>query len=139
MIRFIYFFNPLKAYVKHNPSFFLIIIFYLIVGQSINICAQQTNTNADSTFNIKTDSNGVLIKKYLIGGGSITVPSSKTWQVKNIYVNNGGSYNILVTSIKYNKPLAEGSKIYSPTWCAEAELIGSDITSLTYIYIIEER
>jgi hypothetical protein len=105
---------------------------------SVNAVIRKMNsvTPQDSTA-IASDS-VKLITKQSLAGSTFTVPAGKTWKVKRVYVNDGGSYNILVTSVKYEKVLAEGEKIIVPSWTAEAELLGGDKSSFFYIYQLEE-
>jgi hypothetical protein len=87
----------------------------------------------------KTPSDSIKeITKQSIAGSSFTVPPGKIWRVKRLYVNDGGSYNILVTSIKFDKPLAEGEKLFTPSWVAEAELLDGDQSGFSYVFKIEE-
>jgi hypothetical protein len=93
------------------------------------------NTVPDSLFS----TNGKEIVKQTLAGGAFTVPNGKKWTVTRIYVNDGGSYNVLVTSMKFPKPLLSGEKIQCPSWCAEGELLNKDQVSMNYIFkIIEE-
>jgi hypothetical protein len=78
------------------------------------------------------------ITKQSMAGTSFTVPAGKTWKVKRMYVNDGGSYNILVTSIKFDKPYSEDEKLLVPAWTAEAELLSGDKSGFNYIFKIEE-
>ncbi len=80
---------------------------------------------------------GGEITKQSMAGTSFTVPAGKQWVVKRVYVNNGGSYNIL-TSLKFDKPYKEGEKLFVPLYSAEAELLNGDKSSFFYIFKIEE-
>jgi hypothetical protein len=53
-------------------------------------------------------------------------------------VNDGGSSNILVTSLKFDHTFMEGEKIAVPSWTAEGELLNGDQSGFTYIFKIEE-
>jgi hypothetical protein len=107
---------------------------------SMNVVIRSMNQQVvvkDSTGKIIPDSIKEITKQSLAGSG-LTVPAGKTWRVKRLYVNDGGSYNILVTSVKFDKPFAEGEKLVAPGWTAEAELLGGDQTGFFYIFKIEE-
>lgn len=84
------------------------------------------------------DSTKKEIRKQSIAGSSFTVPAGKTWRVKRVYVNDGGSANVLVTSVKFDKLFIPGEKIYAPTWLAEAELLNEDSAGFSCIFFIEE-
>ncbi len=93
---------------------------------------------ADTSANTRTDSIKEITKQSM-AGSSFIVPAGKIWTVKKLYVNDGGSYNILVTSIKFERSLKEGEKLFTPTWCAEAELLHGDKSGFSYIYKILEQ
>ena len=79
-----------------------------------------------------------MIEKQGMVGTNFTVPENTIWLIKRVYCNDGGSYNVLVTSIKYDKPLMAGEKLFVPTWTAEAELLNKKSTTFNYIFKIEE-
>lgn len=91
----------------------------------------------DSSVKIISDTTHEITKQSM-AGTSFTVPQGKQWKVKRVFVNDGGSYNILASSLKFDKPLKEGEKLFVPTWCAEAELLNGDKSAFTYIFKIEE-
>ena len=107
---------------------------------STNAVIRNMNVQAtvkDSTGKIVTDSIKQITKQTLAGSG-FTVPAGKIWRVKSLYVTDGGSYNIIVTSVKFEKPFSEGEKISTPGWTAEGELLNGDQTGFFYIFKIEE-
>jgi hypothetical protein len=80
------------------------------------------------------------ITKQSMAGTSFTVPEGKQWTVKHVYVNDGGSYNIVVTSLKFETPYKPGEKLFAPSWTAEAELLNGDKSTFIYIFkIVEEN
>jgi len=91
----------------------------------------------DSTRNTVADSTKEITKQSM-AGTSFTVPAGKIWRVKRVYVNDGGSYNILVTSVKYDQPLLEGELLFTPSWSAEGALLNGDQSGFFYIFKIEE-
>ncbi len=78
------------------------------------------------------------ITKQSIAGSSFTVPPGKVWRVNKLYVNDGGSYNVLVTSVKFDTLLTAGGKLFTPSWTAEGELLNGDQSGFSYIFKIEE-
>jgi hypothetical protein len=78
------------------------------------------------------------ITKQSMAGSILSVPAGKNWKVKRVYVNDGGSSNILVTSLKFDHTFMEGEKIAVPSWTAEGELLNGDQSGFTYIFKIEE-
>lgn len=102
------------------------------VIRSMNVIAVN-----DSTGKAASDSTNEITKQSL-AGSSFTVPQGKVWRVKSLYVNDGSSYNILVTSVKFDKPLTAGEKLFTPSWVAEAELLNGDQSGFSYIFKIEE-
>jgi hypothetical protein len=107
---------------------------------SCNAVIRNMNVKAevkDSAGKIVADSTREITKQVFAGSG-LTVPEGKTWRVKRVFVNNGGSANVLVTSVKFEKIFAAGEKVYAPTWSAEAELLNGDTTSFAYIFTILE-
>lgn len=103
------------------------------VIRSMNVCI----TVKDSLTATVADSTKEITKQNL-AGSCLTVPEGKIWKVKRVYVNDGGSNNILVTSVKFEKPLSAGEKICAPGWTAEGELLNGDQTGFNYIFRIEE-
>lgn len=107
---------------------------------SCNAVIRNLNVKAevrDSSGEIIADSTREITKQVFAGSG-LTVPEGKNWRVKRVYVNDGGSANILVTSVKFDKLFTAGEKIYAPTWSAEAELLNGDSTGFAYIFTIIE-
>jgi hypothetical protein len=79
-----------------------------------------------------------LITKQGMLGTSFTVPKSKTWLVKRLLVSDNGGHNVLVTSVKFPSEYKEGEKIAVPSWTAESNLLGTDMSVLNYIFEIIE-
>lgn len=107
---------------------------------STNAVIRSMNANVavtDSTGNSAADSVKEITKQSM-AGSSFTVPAGKVWLVKKLYVNDGGSYNVLVTSVKFEQVLKEGEKLFTPSWTAEGELLNGDQSGFTYIFKIEE-
>lgn len=103
------------------------------VNEQFKGTAQNANTLSAS------DQTGPFFTKHCNAGGSITVPEKKIWRVKRVFVTeNIGGYNILVTSVKYEKPLRAGEKLTAPSWSAESSLVTKDGTTVHYIFEIEE-
>lgn len=74
-----------------------------------------------------------------IAGSAFTVPDGNTWKVKSLTCNTG-SYNIIVTSIKFKERYEAGEKITCPMWSAEAELLdGNGSGSLMYVLTVAEQ
>lgn len=72
-------------------------------------------------------------------GTSFRVPAGKRWEVRKITVSGGmGEYQILVTSIRYTKPLEAGEILATPSYSAEAALISDDQSSPMYTFEILE-
>jgi hypothetical protein len=105
---------------------------------SVNKVIRDLNPQAVSEQK-KTTADTVEITKQSIAGSSFTVPEGKRWTVRRVYVNDGGSYNILVTSVRFDKPLSAGEKLFAPTWTAEAELLSGNKATFTYIFRICEE
>ena len=103
------------------------------VIRAMNVPVKKSDTSSVS----KKDGVNMIEKQGMVGT-SFTVPENTIWLVKRVYCNDGGSYNVLVTSIKYDKPLMAGEKIFVPTWSAESELLNKKSTTFNYIFKIEE-
>jgi len=72
-------------------------------------------------------------------GTSFRVPEGKAWKVRKITVSGGlGEYQILVTSISYDKLLQAGDILATPTFSSEAALISDDQSNAMYTYEIME-
>jgi hypothetical protein len=97
----------------------------------------QQTARVDSLGKIIPDSTKEITKQ-LMAGSIFSVPPGKTWKVKRVYVNDGGSSNILVTSLKFEHTFAAGEKIAVPSWTAEGELLNGDQSGFIYIFKIEE-
>lgn len=107
---------------------------------STNAVIRSMNTPAaahDSAVTAATDSVREITRQSM-AGTSFTVPPGKVWLVKRVYVNDGGSYNVLVTSVKFEKPLHEGELLFTPSWSAEGALLNGDQSGFFYIFKIEE-
>lgn len=107
---------------------------------SVNQVVRSMNApikKADTTSSSKKDGVNMIEKQGMVGT-SFTVPENTIWMVKRVYCNDGGSYNVLVTSIKYDKPLMAGEKLYVPSWSAESELLNKKSSTFNYIFKIEE-
>lgn len=91
----------------------------------------------DSAGNVAADSSREITRQSM-AGSSFTVPPGRVWRVNKLYVSDGGSYNILVTSVQFDQPLKEGEKLFTPSWTAEGELLNGDQSGFTYIFRIEE-
>lgn len=73
-----------------------------------------------------------------LAGSAFTVPEGKVWKVKSLTCNTG-TYNIVVTSIKFEPLYKAGEKIITPFWSAEAELLdGNGNSSLMYVLTVAE-
>lgn len=73
-----------------------------------------------------------------LAGSAFTVPVGKVWKVISLMCNTG-TYNVLVTSVKFEPLYKAGEKISCPFWSAEAELLdGNGNTSLMYVLKVEE-
>lgn len=107
------------------------------VNKAVNELFKNPAAKADTAS--APDHTGTLITKHCTAGGSITVPEDKTWKVKRIFVTESiGGYNVLVTSVKHDKPLHAGEKLTAPSWSAESSLIAKDGTTVSYIFEIQE-
>ncbi len=107
---------------------------------STNAVIRSMNVNMavnDSTGNSAADSLNEITRQSMTGS-SFTVPPGKVWRVKKLYVNDGGSYNVLVTSVKFDKAFNAGEKLFTPSWTAEGELLNGDQSGFSYIFKIEE-
>jgi hypothetical protein len=72
-------------------------------------------------------------------GTSFTVPEGKAWKVRKITVSGGlGEYQILVTSVSYDKLLQSGDILSTPAFSSEAALISDDQSNAMYTYEIME-
>jgi hypothetical protein len=78
------------------------------------------------------------ITRSVSAGGSAVVPKGKKWNVTEMFVNDGGKYNVKVTSVKFESFLVEGEKLSAPSWCAEGELLGKEQSSFFYVFRINE-
>jgi hypothetical protein len=72
-------------------------------------------------------------------GNVITVPQGKRWKVKHVTCQTGiGDYSVLVTSVKFKDSYAEGEKIVMPAFTPEANLLTSDMSEISYNFVIIE-
>lgn len=79
-----------------------------------------------------------LLNKQGMLGTSFTVPLSKIWKVKRVFVSDNSGHNILVSSVLFPGEYKEGEKIHVPSWTAESNLLGNDQSLLNYIFEIIE-
>lgn len=72
-------------------------------------------------------------------GTSFRVPEGKRWEVRKVTVSGGmGEYQILVTSLRFNKPLDAGEVLTTPSFTAEASLVTEDQSTPMYTFEILE-
>ncbi len=72
-------------------------------------------------------------------GTSFKVPEGKRWEVRKVTVSGGmGEYQILVTSIRFERPLNAGEVLTTPSFSAEASLVSEDQSTPMYTFEILE-
>lgn len=129
--------DSIQSYIQHQMKNGLTVDQVKLDSMNAQVRALRIKETkvADSVFLI---TGARQLEKSSLAGSSFTIPAGKQWQVEKIYVNNGGSYNVLVTSIKHDKIYKEGELLFVPTWTAEAELLNGDKTEMNYIFKINE-
>jgi hypothetical protein len=72
-------------------------------------------------------------------GTSFRVPEGKRWEVRKVTVSGGlGEYQILVTSLRFDRPLDAGAVLSTPSFTAEASLVTEDQSTPMYTFEILE-
>ena len=108
------------------------------LNADIRLFQQEEKKNAKEDRTGKQSSAEKIISKQGMVGTTFSVPSSRIWKVKRVFVSDNGGHNILVTSVRFPSEYHAGEKINVPAWTAESNLLGADMGSLNYIFEIIE-
>jgi hypothetical protein len=82
---------------------------------------------------------GKLINKALVQGNMLVVPAGKIWNVRRVTCQTGaGEYSVLVTSVKFKDRYLASEKIIMPAFTPEASLLTSDMSTISYNFVILE-
>jgi hypothetical protein len=83
---------------------------------------------------------GKVINVSMQQGNMLTVPAGKVWKIKRVTCQADiGGYSVLVTSVKFKDSYNEGEKIVMPAFTPEASLLTSDISGISYNFVVLEN
>ncbi len=106
---------------------FLILLLFVVSCYTTSEASPYLSDTADT----------VIRKIQMYGGGVITVPENKIWEITSITCSDG-MYPVAVTSVKPDSALKAGETYVLPFWIAEAELLSGNNGDLFYNFTIKE-